>query len=982
MADVAITKKPSLSVSYLSAPARYSSGASTRRMKATWKVPKALVSGKKNDRAEEFDVTWTLDLSGVSAKKDPRQVKEITNTNRTESAINLDNFKVGSRTYTRSSFYPINTDRKLKSVSVRVVPHNKKGDGTPVTMTREFEKPLAPTISVPTFNAESGTVSATITTSAGTGYHERYDTKYKVWVYDSRTKKNKAVIDSSSTNTSISVSHDVGDYMSMSYGHYVSVTIRAWARGYAGVSEMAERVFYVSYPRKVNITDVQVDRTDSRGKATVYVDTNNKDKNAEEHPIDRVVLEYLANVPYSRASAIPGDESWMTTDIKDDAQCKALAMPVSELIPDAGNYTWLRVRSHHAAENVLYRYSNYWNVTQLHTTAPTAADEAITILSVTAGTESAVVHLGWNKNGTDDATGTELSWADAEDAWRSTKAPTIHEFEWSDGPVTVGSVTYRDSARITIKDLKAGERYYIKARRYLDGETTTYSPYSNTKDVQISEEPEETETPAVVARASGYIASDEPLQVYWSYSGANMQRSWKIVSSTTGYGYEQVIGVSGDPSAQNYYELVGGQYTLTADTEVDEEKTYYRLEKYGTVIESGEGSLGSTQISAERLASFAVNGSVTFTVQVSAGGSDVISEEHTVTIIDKPVISLNVGAVLEAQPLEFGVTSDKASDLILVVTSQGTTGQFPEGIRTQTAGDTVYSDVLSPVWTESSGAFNTTVELPEGLDFWDGCGYEVSVIAVDRSTALRSEEVRVPFSIEWSTQAKDPVAALLPMDYIDVNNVHHLAVQISLTAPTGSASTDVYDIYRMDGGKASLIGRNFPLTHTAVDEYAPYGDGNLYYRVALRTVDGDVAFDDIGYILDSNVMRFDWQDGPLELPYGLSISEGYKKDVEFRSHMDGSIDGYWRQNIERKASLHSSVIKLIQPDEIELARNLARHTGAVFVRLPNGSAFEADVQITDLSVKNEAITAIAIDATEIGLTQAFALPIPNVLEEE
>ena len=66
----------------------------------------------------------------------------------------------------------------------------------------------------------------------------------------------------------------------------------------------------------------------------------------------------------------------------------------------------------------------------------------------------------------------------------------------------------------------------------------------------------------------------------------------------------------------------------------------------------------------------------------------------------------------------------------------------------------------------------------------------------------------------------------------------------------------------------------------------------------------------------------------------------------------------------------------MQPEEINLARALARYAGAVFVRTKNGSAFVADVQVTDLSIKNKAVTTIAIDATEVGMTQEFMLPSP------
>lgn len=39
--------------------------------------------------------------------------------------------------------------------------------------------------------------------------------------------------------------------------------------------------------------------------------------------------------------------------------------------------------------------------------------------------------------------------------------------------------------------------------------------------------------------------------------------------------YNEVLSPSGDPSAQEYYEKVGGEYVASTDTEVDSTKTYY-----------------------------------------------------------------------------------------------------------------------------------------------------------------------------------------------------------------------------------------------------------------------------------------------------------------------------------------------------------------------------------------------------------------------
>lgn len=965
-----IAKKPSTAVSSLAAPARQSGN---RVMKSTWTVPKKLTEKDNGARAQEMNVTWKVgNLSDLNVSYG----KET----QAESQINLDNFKIGKTTYNRSSFYP-NSSRKLSAVSVTVNPHNSKGNGTkPVTATRNFTAPRIPTFAGWTFDSENGTIANTIDTNAGADYQERYDTRYTMEIDNSRTGEKWNHLDTSSASTSIPVSYDALDYQQLTYDEYIKVTLTAYARGYAGDSAKQTDTFYISYPKRTTIIDVDVDDKSFAGKCTVFVDTNQ----TTEHPVDRVVLEYLANCDYKTANAIPGEAAWSNTDIKDNGDCTALAMPVANLIPEPGKYTWIRVKSYHADETVLHRYSQPWRVTDLETPAPTAADDYITILNTEPGAngESAVVTLGWNQDGEDDSTGTELTWSSEEDTWKSTEEPETYEFTWSDGELEWEGITYHDSAEIVIKGLDEGTTYFVRARRYLEGETVSYSPYSNPATVMTSETPD-----AVVATASRYTPIGGSLPVYWTFTGSGLQTSWQIVDSE------------------------------------------------GTVIADGEGSIGSTQISADRIEEFAIDGSLTFTVQVSTGSGYVVSEEHTVTIINPPELEITAITPMIVQPFSFIATSDRLCNLTVIVSSQGAAGQKPYGIARQTAGDTIYSAVITPEWTAGQDGNTATITLPPGLDFWDNGLYTLTVGATDLETGLTSETQTFNFSVDWSHKAPSPASittyestidtvvdedktyyeyngeteeydpvdddgsedpsaehwyervvtdyvTLTPIDETDDNGWHHQAVQIDLTPTPDCAESDLYDIYRITGDGARLIGEGFPLTYTAVDEYAPFGDDmTLHYRIAVRTVDGDAEFSDIEYAAPGSTMRFDWADGSLELPYNISISDKYAKDVEIRNHMGGDTDAYWNENITRTGSLNSDLIRLEQQDEINMARQLARYAGAVFVRTPDGSAYEADVQVSDLSTDGT-MSSIAVDATEIGLTTEFILPTPYNLEEE
>ena len=936
-----ITKKPSKSVTNLGAPKR-----SGHKMTAEWKVPSSLVDSKKKDRATGLDIYWTLGMPG----KDPKKVISNSNEKATKSSIDLNSIKIGKRTYTRESFYPYNKKRTLTSVSVKVVPTNGKGDGPAASETRKFKKPRKPSISAITFNSKNGRLTCSIKTNAGNDYREREWTDYKVTIRNTHnSSKDKVVTNTHSTSTDFDTYYDVQGYMALEDDEYVKMKVTAHASGYAGKSKDEKAEYYLAYPKPAQINGITVTGRARSSRVVVKINTNS----TTTHPVDGVRLRYLANVTYSNASQIPGDASWTDSDIQDNRYCTALSMPVADLLPDPGKHTWVCIKSWRGGEDGLVTYSVFKEITDLYESAPTAEDDDIEVLSATAGGdgESIDVLLGWNADGQDDSNGTELSWADAENAWKSTKDPSTYEFEWSDGPVTAISpktgqpTTYQDSAKLTIKELTEGIKYFISARRYLEGDDkTTYSKYADIQTCYTSETPD-----AVVATCNNYLPNGNALDVRWVFTGNGLQTSWQIVN----------------------LKIEGGEYVEDG------------------LLAEGTNDVGSTKIDAAKIAEKVGNSILYFRVDVSTGGDPVESNVCVVNIVDAPTLALDAPSTLTSQTLAgytFNATASRLCDLIVIVTSNGVVGQYPDGIRRQTEDDTIYSEVIDDIiWTEENDSFTTTVGLPTGLDFWDLGEYTLSVTAVDRTTELRSEPVSVVFGVEWAHQAINPeeVLTITPLDEITQDDYHRQGVQIELAPAVGMSVDDVYDIYRVQSGHAELIGEGFPQTYTVIDEYAPFGnDQTLCYRIAVRTPDGDVEFAEPEYKLVGNALRLDWAGGTLELPYNIEISDSYKKDIEIRNHLDGSVQGYWNPNIERTGSLETSVIRLEQQEDIEKAHELARYAGPVFVRTPNGSAYEADVQISDMSVEDYKFVAISIDATEIELTDAFRLPTPYVLEEE
>ena len=928
----AIKKKPTTTVRSVSVPARGTNG--SRVMSVEVNLGDALVSAKSTSRCDKMNYGWTL---GTSAKVKSPSISGTMGISSSSKKFTLQRNLDSYNGMTRSSFYPY-TSVKLNSVSFWCQPFNKKGYAKKVSQTRKFSAPIVPAISAFSID-QYGVVSCTITADAGYGYAERARTRYKVEIQNTRTGAKWTNEDSSFTALTKAVSYNVSDYQQLTYGDYVKITVTAWNQGYAGDSKTASRTYYVSYPAAASIESVDVSSRSQTGKVTVLINTNS----TSEHPVDEVELEYLANVSYATADSIPGDATWTASNIVDDAKCTALAIAVGTIgIPDPGKYNWVRVKSWHAIESVLYRYSAPERVEKLETPAPSAVDDDITIIGTPAlgeDGESVKVLIAWDKTGTDDSTGTELSWADASDAWKSTRPPETFEFTWSDGSVTDTTVTpnvaYQQSATITIKGLELGQNVYIRARRYLDlnGERT-YGAYCNAK-AQLPSSETVGEPESVFLSIPGFVPRGSTALATWTVGSMSTQTYWALMTSA------------------------------------------------GNVIAEGKDISSSYAIPAERLETFATSNVVTLYLAVSTGGELIISDTKKVTIVDAPTLALTQLSTLTAQPLSFSISSNKAARIVASVTAQGTSGQGAAGIYEQYNGDTVWSANVNPIWLESSGTYSTTIQLADTVKFYDGATYTLTVQAIDDTTGLKSSVATSTFSVAWAHQA---IAAedstVTPANYYDADGNHIMSATIAIVAPVGAAQTDVYDIYRMTGDGAELIGSNYPAGEQIVDMYAPFGAGmDLFYRIVTRTADGDEEFADIPYTLDGRMLRFDWPYGTLELPYNIDISDSYSKQSAVRAHMDGTINAYWNPGVKRSARYGSQLIRLDSQTDIAAARQLARYPGGVFVRTPDGSAFEANVQINDLSTTG-VIQVFSISVEEVAATAAFMLPVYEVEEEQ
>jgi len=907
------TKKPTGAVTSLA----LSRGSGNRVMTAKWKVPSALKkSTKKSGAATKLQLTFGL---GVAGSPKTSWSKAITVTSDT---WNLDSANAGGRRWTRASFYP-NTDTVLEYVSCQVVAGNKGGWGKKrPSVTFRFAKPPAPTVEPLSMDPETGIVSSTVTAAADSGAAERYDTEYVFTVRDSSTGEVVHDEHAGSTGATIALSYNASGYQDLPQGAYLECTLRARSRGYAGASEwVVADACYVAYPQVPTISGVSVSGAAATDRCTVAVATNAD----AQHPVTQVRLEALANVPYATVAEVDAaTDRWEEVGAADDGECTALACLVGDLAADPGNHSWVRVKAWSVVEDVLVSYSRPAEVEALHRPSVTVTSDAVAIVGHESGEDgtTVLVTLAWAPAGTTDTSdGTELSWSDQLDTWRSTDEPDTYEVTYDDGPITAGGVSYQSSATIAIKGLDEGATTYVRARRYRDdGGTLAYGPYGNTEVVIPSVAPA-----SVVLDCPAFVPEGHGISCRWTFSGGSAQTAWQLLDGT------------------------------------------------GAVVAEGADAMGSATVPASRAESLAVAGELTLSVAVSTGGAWVTSSPRTVHVVERPELAVSPSATYAAQPVSIPLScAAPNASVALVVTSLGTDGDGPAGMVAQAAGDVVWSGVLLPAW--SGGA--ATATLPEGLAFVDGTGYRVTATATDPATGLQSEPASATFGVSWSHQAPDPdgCATLTPIDVTDADGLHEQAVRVDLVAPADSVATDRFDLYRVTGDGAQLIGEGLPLACTVTDRYAPFGTGMEHeYRVACRTADGDVAWADVPYEMGGSALRVDWTGGSVELPYDLAVSDGYAKDVDVHEYLDGSTDAFYNAGARRTARYGASVLRLADPDTMDALRELARFAGPAFVRTPDGSAFLADVQVTDLTPAWEVAT-VSLSATEVALTAEYMLP--------
>lgn len=853
--------------------------------------------------------------------------------------------------FDRSLYYPFH-NLKLTSMTGYVRYYNSKGSGAWGKKIWEYSAPAKPTLGTPSFSGN--TVSFPISVPAATGKAERYCVEYQLLreanytssgadknasseVVKQRTMSTgDAIWKGSVAKESSTVTYTDGAFFAMTkQSHYVKYTLRARSRGLAGdnAGGWIEKSVTYRFATKPIVVDENGNQTYS---CLLNPDTG-------QYDIVTVFFSfggepYLRGVrlQYQCSESQPGGDGWQNVaDASGSKNCRSLNVSANLLTPAIGEYVWLRVVAEYEGDNH-EQPSDPVCIKELYRAYDTAEALKENLGIVSKGSSSMdtlTVGIGWNN---DSYNGTEISWSKDGNAWRSTKEPDSFQMPddmWREAGGTYvddqgGQITYDNSTTVTIMGLDEATLYYVRVRRFDTEDDRNRSGWTKTTSAV-------TGAAAIGCNASvpSVVPLGSPVPVSWAVGGA--QDSWDVLVSLDGQEFETAVSGSGEAtSATIPAEFDWGEFDAAKNVLVK--------------VVSTRGT-NATESSAVNL-----------------------------TIAKVPNATISAAPTITAKPFDYQVSCDQDATIRTWIEAVGVSNALPDGREEQWSGDVIYSQLV----TVGAGA-QASVTVPADARFVDGAEYRFratpytaflqgDTVTASYTTTEEDEEgtetvAHEEFPVAWAHQAVAPSECAVVVD------AEAMSVTVTPSVPSGYAdgdsfaAEDVFDLYRVTADGAQLIAAGVQYGNSVRDRWAPFGeDVDLSYRIATRTVDGDVDWADFAYALRADYLRFDWDGKSVELPYNVRLKDKFKKSFKARSYLDGTVGGYWNEATERSSSFDTAFIKITDQGALRLVRELAQYAGAVFVRTPDGAAFEANVSVDEISsLASSLVGEASFSATEI-----------------
>lgn len=594
-----------------------------------------------------------------------------------------------------------------------------------------------------------------------------------------------------------------------------------------------------------------------------------------------------------------------------------------------------------------------------------------------------------------NSNGTEMSWDTFEYAWQSSQLPSSYDFKDAqlEGylfPVTSDAKSkYAALGKAKIgwifttyylRGIQSSTKYYIKGRRFLkDTETREtdsyggYSDYTGDGTTAIAVETKATPT-EVKLTAPERLVEGKDLSVSWAYDSADTQKGY------------QLLAYPSKPQNGASIETAGDSKTLL-DSGTKEDSAPYAVVPWANVKECLVGVEGSKDHLYTAVHMY-----------TEAGNWSKISEIQETRIVRPPRASLSQIPQVKSRDdfsVTFGTNDNQCAIVVRIVAHQ-LMDWGPAGADNVAEGTIVYSAKLLNVdWQETTltdgSKWYTKNSTFDGLDLRNNGEYTVEYTAVNDEYDLDSDTVDDEGNIVKQTTTftvKYDEDLTVPPFYVvadPIDEEHSGYARITVLDTPDENKDCVVDLYRVTPSGAYLVYKGLAdwRGSTFIDHLPPYCRHEpCVYRLAIRSKNGVVEWADRSYVMPGYSVRFDWGDPSSEdhgqythltLPYNLKWSDSWTKNSRVDLHLDGTYNGYWRGGVDHKNTLNTELVKLTGPEQVARVMALAKYAGPVMVRLPNGCAFAADVQVSNLDTSYDSLTISAsFSAQEIRLPNEFA----------
>ena len=248
----------------------------------------------------------------------------------------------------------------------------------------------------------------------------------------------------------------------------------------------------------------------------------------------------------------------------------------------------------------------------------------------------------------------------------------------------------------------------------------------------------------------------------------------------------------------------------------------------------------------------------------------------------------------------------------------------------------------------------------------DGAAYNLIATIQDGLGQSATETIR--FEVHWAHQAIMPTATVRIEDGVAV---------ITATAPSGSATGDTVDIYRLSADKPELIVQGASFGTAYVDPYPAFNEFGGH-RIVYRTIDGDyiTADGDLAWIdlqkdagdyIKSIFSVVDFEGNSIELLYDTTQSTTWEKGFRETEYLGGSIQGDWRKAVKTTSSVKTAKVTVEDQESMQTMRRLATHPGICHIRTVDGSSYPCNIAVSvDRQYDRETVRATYnLDITKV-----------------